>query len=313
MTLSRGNFIGAAAAFAATPLAAAAADPVVSVGTIPTDVSAVVNYALDLGYFKDVGLDVRLTTLTSGPVVATAVAGGAVDVGAANVGSLAVARARGVPIRVFAPAGLADAHATGDIIAVLKDSPIQTAADLNNKTIGIVAVKTMQHAAVLLWIDRHGGDSKSVKFIEIPFPEMFVALQSHRVDAILPDEPFTTMMSAHVRSLGNQWSAMREPFLIFGFFATENWLNAHPDLATKFSSAIIRAARWANGHRSESALILARYTKIDPKIASRMGRTTYGTSLDASMIQPVVENLVRYGLLEKPIDASDLLWHPSGR
>ncbi len=189
--MDRRAFLGAASALAVVPAVGRAADlAVVNVGTIPTDVSAVVNYALELGYFKDVGLDVRITTLTSGPVVATAVAGGSVDVGAANVGSLTVARARGVPLRVFAPAGLADAAATGDIIAVLKDSPIQTASDLNNKTIGIVAVKTMQHAAVMLWIDRHGGDSKTVKFVEIPFPEMSVALTSRRVDAVLPDEPF---------------------------------------------------------------------------------------------------------------------------
>jgi NitT/TauT family transport system substrate-binding protein len=311
MRYLRRDFLASAVAFAALPAAARAADlPVVNVGTIPTDVSAVVNYALDLGYFKDAGLDVRLTTLTSGPVVANAVAGGSLDVGAANVGSLTVARSRGVPLRVFAPAGMADSAATGDIIAVLKDAPIQSAADLNGKTIGIVAVKTMQHAAVLLWIDRDGGDSKTVKFVEIPFPEMYVALQGHRVDAVLPDEPFTTMMRANVRSLGNQWSAMHEPFLIFGFFSTEQWLAAHPDLAAKFSSAILRAAKWANGHRKDSAEILVRYTKVDPAIASTMGRSTYGTALEASMIQPIVENLVRYGMLEKPVDANDLIWRP---
>ncbi len=167
----RATFLaGTAAVLCAFPLAARAA-AAVSAGTIPSDVSGVLVYGIDRGSFKNAGIDVTLTSLTSGPVVANAVAGGSIDIGAANVGSLCVARSRGVPFKIIAPAGIADEAASGDIIAVPVGSPIKTASDLNGKTVGIVALKTMQHAAALAWIDKHGGDSKSVKFIEVPFPK----------------------------------------------------------------------------------------------------------------------------------------------
>jgi len=281
MTLSRRTLLAAGAAIAMARPAAlhAQALAVVKVGIIPSDTDAVVSYAAELGYFKNNGLDVQVMMLTSGPTVVNAVVGGSVDIGAANVGSLLIARSRGLPVKLIAPAGVADRNSVGDIIAVRKDSPIRTAADLNGKTMGIIALKTMQHAAVLLWLDRHGADSKTVKFVEILTPEMGAALEAGRVDAIIPNEPFTTMFRPNVRILANQWDSMRLPFMVFGLFATESWLQSHTDQAQRFAKAITETATWANGHRRETADILVKTTKVDPQIASTMGRTTYGTTL----------------------------------
>jgi ABC-type nitrate/sulfonate/bicarbonate transport system substrate-binding protein len=96
-TASRGAFLAGAAALAALPTISQAApgDPiVVRAGTIPADVAAVVEYARDLGYFKNAGLDVEIQIMQSGPVIAPAVIGGSLDVGAANTGSLAGAVCR---------------------------------------------------------------------------------------------------------------------------------------------------------------------------------------------------------------------------
>lgn len=309
-SIHRAGFLaGTAAALSAPQLAARGAETtLINAGTIPSDVSSVLVYGIDRGAFKRAGLDIVLTTLTSGPVVANAVAGGSLDVGAANVGSLCVARSRGVPFKIFAPAGIADEAANGDIIAVRTDSPIKTAADLTGKTVGIVALKTMQHAAALAWIDKHGGDSKSVKFIEVPFPEMGAALDTHRVDAALPTEPFTTSLRSHVRSIGLQWDAMKMPFPIFAFFATETWLAAHGDAAATFASVIRQTAVWANAHRKETAVMLAKFAHLDPQIAATMGRSTFGTTLDAGSIQQIVDIQVKYGMMAKPIDPADLIW-----
>jgi NitT/TauT family transport system substrate-binding protein len=291
--------------------ARAAGLTVVNVGTLPSDVSAVVVYASDRGTFSTAGLDVRLTTFNSGPVIANAVVGGALDIGAANVGSLCVARSRGVPLKIIAPAGIADSNATGDIIAVSKDSPIKSAADLNGKTIAIVAVKTMQHAAVLAWIDQRGGDSKSVKFIEIPFPEMGAALTSHRVDAAVPAEPFTTAIRPDTRSIGHEWDAMKMPLPIFAFFATEAWLAGHADAAVTFAKAIHQSAVWANAHRRDTATMLVKFAGVDPELADTMGRSTYGTApIDASMLESIIDIQVKYGIMAAPIDPADLIWKP---
>lgn len=310
----RSTFLAGTAALALAPRALRAADlTVVHAGTIPVDVSAVVEYASTLGYFKDAGLDVQIQVMQSGPVIAPAVIGGTLDVGASNIASIAAARERGLPLKFFAPAALATPQTTTDQVIVTKDSSIKSAADLNGKTVGIVAMKTMQDAAFRLWIDKHGGDSKTIKMIEIPFPSMVAALDAGRVDAAIPSEPFTSMSAATDRGLGGVYGSMPGPFLVFGFFATETWLATNPDVAVRFAGAIHRAALWANGHPKESAVMLAAFTHLDPSVAAAMGRAVYATSLDPAMLQPVLDNAIRYGMLDKPMDANDLIWHPPAK
>jgi NitT/TauT family transport system substrate-binding protein len=307
--LSRQTFVaGAAAALAAVPLIGRAADPVViRAGTIPADVTAVITYAANLGYFKNAGLDVQISMMQSGPVIAPAVIGGSLDVGAANVGSISGAHERGLPLLIFAPGAAETPASATDVIMVKTDSPIKTAADMNGKTFAIVATKTIQHAAVLQWVDKHGGDSKSLKFIEVPFPEMLGALDAGRVDVAIPSEPFTSIGRPTHRTFANVYSSM-PPFMIFGFFATQTWLDANAGVAMRFAGAIRQAAVWANAHPRDSATMLAAFMKLDPAVAATMARATYATSLEASAIQPGIDVMVQYGFLQKPMDAADVIW-----
>jgi NitT/TauT family transport system substrate-binding protein len=315
-TITRSAFVAGAAALAVAPstLLAAPGDlAVIRAGTIPADVSAVITYADDLGYFKEAGLDVEISLFNSGPVIAPAVIGGTLDVGAANIASIAAARERGLPLKFFAPASIATQNTLTDPVMVRKDSPIKTPAELNGKTVAIVAMKTMQHAAFLLWVDKHGGDSKSIKMIEIPFPEMITALDTSRVDAAIPSEPFASMGLAANKILGSVYASLPATILVFGFFATDSWLQTHPDLAVKFAGAIRKAAIWANAHPKESALMLTKFTKVDPAVAAAMTRAVYATSLDPAQLQPVLDNAVHYGMLDKPLDANELIWKPPAK
>jgi NitT/TauT family transport system substrate-binding protein len=250
--------------------------------------------------------------MQSGPIIANAVISGSLQVGASNIASLANARENGLLVKVFAPAGMASPKTMTDVLMVRPDSPIKTIADLNGKTVAINATKTMQDAAFRLWIDKHGGDSTTIKLIEIPFPSMLAALDSGRVDAAIPSEPFTSEGLATNRVLGGVYGSMPGPILVFGFFATDAWLGANPDLAVKFAGAIHKAALWANSHPKDSAAMLVALSKLDPSVAATMQRAQYATSLDPAIIQPVLDNAVRYGMLAKPMLASDLIWHPPG-
>jgi len=34
------------------------------------------------------------------------------------------------------------------------------------------------------------------------------------------------------------------------------------------------------------------------------------TAIDPAQIKPVIDLMVKYGLLDKPVDANDLIWRP---
>ena len=101
--------VTAAVVMAVVALFAAPAHPqanaTLRIATTPIDLGAQALYANDLGFFKRAGLDVDLSVLTSGSVVASAVAGGSIDIGQANIVALAAAHASGLPFAIVAPAG----------------------------------------------------------------------------------------------------------------------------------------------------------------------------------------------------------------
>ncbi len=312
MSANRATFLAGAATLAAFPALAARADElVVKTGLIPADIGAAAEFARELGYFRDAGLNVEIEIMQSGPAIAPAVVGGSLSVGAMNSGSLAAAHQRGLPLLFFAPAATTPPASLANAILVRSDGPIHAAADLNGKTVGIVAVKTLEHACMLLWVDKHGGDSKTLKFAELPYAEMATALQTQRIDACLSSEPFATLNHGPTRILAGVFAAMPRPFLSYGYFATEAWLTANADAAAKYAAAIHRAAVWANGHKRESGQMVATLTKLDPALVASMARTLYATTLEAAAIQPAVDVMVTYGMLPSTIDASTLIWKPA--
>jgi NitT/TauT family transport system substrate-binding protein len=284
----------------------------VRVGALPTDGTSVVFDAKEMGFFERAGLDVEITTMSSGPTIAAAVAGGALDIGVANVATVAQARARGLPMRFIAPSSVADPSTMTDIVMVAKDSPIRSGADLNGKIIAINGLKDLQQISASAWVDKHGGDSKTLKFIELPIPQMAAALEAHRVDAALVVEPFVTVAKGlgQGKVIGDVLDGVGSRYMITGWFALDPWLDAHRDTAQRFVTALRAAADWANTHHRESAAILVKNSKMSADLVDVMARARFGTVLDPAALNPVLDGAVKYGVLDAKPDVNDMIWHP---
>ena len=301
----------AALAFVERPAARGAAAPAtLNVVVIPTDSAAQVFYAQDLGLFKAAGLDVHISTMTSSPPIIAALAGGGADIGNSVVGSAVAARSRGVAVSFLAPAGLwLSTSPTGQLV-VLKDAPIHVAADFSGKTIAVTGLADLTYYAAKAWLDKTGGSSANVKFVELPEPEMVPALKQHRVDGAILIEPFVAAAADDVTAIAPADDEVAKRFLATGWLASDAWLQAHPDLAARYAAVMKQTAEWANAHHKESAAILLRYTKLTPEIAAKMTRATYGTVLDPSLMQPVIDNAAKYGNFPRIVTASELIWAP---
>jgi NitT/TauT family transport system substrate-binding protein len=311
---TRISFIGRAAAAATSAIAvpsiisAAPAIPL-KVSAFPIDPEGVIFFAKDLGYFDDAGLDVTITPSGSGGAqTMAAIISGDLDIAVTDPTIVAAAHLHGVNFKYIAPAAIAAPDTRTDTILVLTDSKILKASDLNGKTIGTVSLKGLQQIIGMAWVDKHGGDSKTLKFLPLGFTEMLPALQQGRVDAVLTTEPFVDASKSFARQMGNVLDGVANRYLILGFFADDDWLVKHADAAVRFATAMKRSAVWAKSHQSDSAKILLKYSKLDPAIAMTMPRAVYGETLDASLVQPVIDASVRYGILDKTFPASEIVW-----
>ena len=296
--------VSAAGRAADAPLA------VINLINLPADNSAEVYYAQELGYFKDAGLDVRITGMTNSGAIIAALAGGGGDIGNAVVGSVADARGKGIPILYIAPAGLYDSASPTAALVTAKGSPITKAAQLDGKVVAVSGLNDLTYFATRAWIDQNGGHSASVKFIELPFPAMIAAVAQRRVDAAYDIEPFLTAGAADVHILARAAGSVAKRYQATGWIASESWLQSHADVALRFGTAIHRTAIWANAHHKESAQILLKYLKLDPTIVDRMNRVPYAVTLETRLVQPPIDTAAKY-TGQAPVSANSLIWAPA--
>jgi NitT/TauT family transport system substrate-binding protein len=269
-------------------------------------------YAQAEGFFKRAGLDVEITTLANGNVVGTALAGGTGDIGVSNLVQIAAATEHGVPLTVIAGAGMYSTRAASTALCVSKSSPIKTAKDLEGKTIAVAALNDQTSVALRKWLTEHGADYTKVHYIEMGYPEMIASLSARRIDAAMLAEPFqTAARSGDARLFAKPFDSIAPEFNIGVWATTRTWAKAHPDLVKKFAAAIYATAQWANTHHAETAQILAKTAKADPKMMNGMIRAIQSTNLTVAHLQPPLDFAYQFHLLSQKIDAADLIWDPN--
>jgi len=271
----------------------------IKLGIIPIEAGAEPFYAADMGFFKKHGLNVEMQTMQNGSSIAAAVAGGSLDVGFADTISIASAHARGLPFIFLAPALLNSYTAPTLALLVKGSGPIHDAKDLNGKTIAVNGINNITMVPFEAWIDRSGGNSKSVKWVEIPIPAQNDAVATGKVDGATIGEPFITFgVDKGLRALYMEKNAIAPRYVLSGFMTTKQWAAKNPDVAARFIAAIKEAAQWANADHSASAAILAKYTKIPLPVVERMKRGQFAENLLVSDYQPVIDAAAKYDVLK---------------
>jgi NitT/TauT family transport system substrate-binding protein len=309
-------FVGAAlllasVALAGEPVRAQSALQRLNIALVPSDTAAQVYYAVDLGLFSRAGILAEITPMNSGPAIAAGVASGALDIGFSNFVSLSSAHERGLPFTMVAPANLSITGApTVGILSVTKVSTVRSGKDLNGKTVAVDGLNTVAMLGVRNWIDDTGGDSSSVKFVELSFGEMPEALKTGRVDAAsmnLTADPQLGLPADPLRMLAPVFDALAPKFTFSAWFSTKDWVNAHADLAKKFAGIMRESAIWANAHHKESAAILAKYLKQAPAQIEGVTRVVYGTDFSPQLIQPSIDLAAKYGSIKKSFPATEFI------
>jgi NitT/TauT family transport system substrate-binding protein len=281
-----------AGAFAARP--ARAADTM-RLAAPALDATALMFYANDQNFFKNAGLSVDLQAMANGEAVTLAIAGGAVDIGCSEAVSLILAYRKGVPLTLIASGGVQTLKAPTGLLFARNDLKATTGADFNGKTIAVVGLNGFAQYGTQNWIDKNGGDSKTVKFIQLAGGQIGIALQDGRVDGAFVPEPFVSAVRKVAQPVANSMAAIAPQFVSSAHFTTLPYAKAHVDEIRKFQSAMSKAADWSNANPDQTALILERVARVSPEVVNASVRAHYGATLDPATVQPLIDIAAKYG------------------
>jgi NitT/TauT family transport system substrate-binding protein len=301
----------AAAACLLAPGAAAQAQelPLIRIAASTNDSTTPAIYAIKAGLFKNAGLNVELTAMNSGAAVASAVAGSAIQIGNSSLLNLIEAHVKHVPFTLVGTSAMIDPSVLYGALVVKKDSPIRTGRDLNGKTIAVPALQDFDWVSARAWIDQNGGDSSTVRFIELSSAASLQAVVDGRIDTTILAVPTLTqgMDTGSLRVLGNAFEAIAKRYIYIGWFTTQDYATKNRDVVERFSRVMHDAAVYCNAHHAETADLIVQFAKLDPKIAAHMQRVTFAENLTPSLIQPLIDVAAKYKAIDKGFDASELI------
>jgi NitT/TauT family transport system substrate-binding protein len=308
---SRGSFLALAGTAVVMPAYARAADLVpIKMAGVPEDSATTVLYAVQSGLFKPYGLDVDMESQHNGPSVMSGVVGNSYQIGKSSTPPLIAAFSKGLAFTIIMPAGIYDSRGPIAALLVKNDSPVKKAADLNGMAIAVGALNDIHSLALLAWMDKNGGDISSIKFLEIPIAEIPIAIKQGRVVAGSVNEPVLSaaLEDTTLRSVAHHFDAIAPRFMYTAWFTTSTYADANPSVVKSVSAVMKRAASYVNTHHAATADMIAKFTSLEPAQVAKMTRVEQGTSLDPKLLQPVIDTMLKYKTLAKPIDARDIMF-----
>jgi NitT/TauT family transport system substrate-binding protein len=300
------SLLAAAPAVGAPQIVRAQARPL-RLGAAINDSYAESYFGNDAGIFARNGLDVEVSAFPNAQAIIQAVSGGAIDLGMADMIQIANASAHGLDYAFFAGGSLYRTEAPSTLFCVSRNSPIRTAKDLEGQTVAVTALASISSICVTEWLRRNGADITKVKLFEMPFSPMAPALARGTVAAAFIAEPFYHNAKDDLRVLASTYDTIAKQFYIGAWFAPREWLTKNAATAKRLTTAIYQTAAWANTHRDETAVTLNKVSKIDLETIKGMTRSSWGTSLDLALMQPILDIAARYNAIEKPTAAAQLV------
>jgi NitT/TauT family transport system substrate-binding protein len=302
--------VAAAAALESTRPFAAAQTPIhVRAGAAANDFATPLLYGLDSGMFREAGIEVDLQLISNGTAVAAALAGNAIDLGIVSLFAVVNAHARGVPLTLVAGSNLYLTAVPTVGVLVLADGPIHGPADLSGKTVSSSALNDILAVGMKGWVDRSGGHSDSMQFVELTGTQIASALDTGRVAAAAATNPTLASLVAtgKYRDLGDPSIGIAPQFLATAWISTTDYVQKNPSTVRAFVAVLNKAAAYANTHAAQTAPVLAKYSGLELATVQHMTRARFETGLDPKEIQPVIDAAARYRVITKGFDARDII------
>jgi NitT/TauT family transport system substrate-binding protein len=271
----------AAAAPAAPPTPA-----VIRIG-LPTGKTSFANIdvvvAQELGLFKQQGLDVSIQNFDSGVKVVQAVVANDVAIGGASIEPVVNASVAGGNVAIIGT------YANRLTVSMVTPKTIASAADLRGKSAGIQDVGAFREVMTRMVLESARLTAKDVHYIPVSAPGYIQGLISGQIhSAILQTEQAMEILARDARFHVLVDLHEVEPNYFYGtYFVSKPWLEKHPDLASRFLTALTQAHRWMYQNRTDTVRIAAEATGFNAGVIDK----TYEVLLVRNRVFPVNDGL----------------------
>ena len=208
--------------------------------------------AEQLGYFKDEGLEIKISDFAGGAAALRAVVGGSAEVVSGAYEHTISLQGKKQYFRAFALQGRLPQIALG--VSKAKAAGVKSLKDLKGMKIGVSAPGSSTHNLVKQLLTKAGLDpSKDVSIVGVGVGAgVIAAMKSGQIDAVSNVDPMMTKLEldgdvkiiADTRSVKGTQEVWGAPLPAGCLYAPEEFVRKHPNVAQALASAIVRADKW---------------------------------------------------------------------
>ena len=205
-------------------------------------------------------------------------------------------------------------HRDGSTVMVRKDLPARSLQDLVGRTFAIPSKYSNQNLVIRKLMADEGIDPATIRFVEMPPPDMPGALATRAIDAYFIGEPHAAR--AELDGSGRVLYHAKDiwpRFISCVLVVTEDLIAQKPAVVRDLVRGIAESGEWAERHRVEAAAVVAPYFRQDEKLIRYVltqppDRVSYRmlTPQDEEM-QQIADMGFKAGILERHLDVRDLV------
>ena len=303
----------------------------INVEAVPTADEAGLYLASDLGYFRQEGLNVKISITGGGELALPDLSSGKADLVVGNYVSFVRAQIEHrADLRIIANGSLMQPG--NQALYVMPDSKIKTVTNLAAHPGGhkaVIGVNTLNNIGSLLigsLLQDNGYKLDDVTLVPPtgagnPFALLLGELAHHKIDAAWLPEPFATVAEQNfgAEKLADFDQGSMLNFPIGAYIGTSTWVTAHPNTIAAFLRALQKGQQLADTDRGQVEQSLIKNTLLPTgtpqdqalQIASLMTLNSYPLIMDVSTMQRVPDAMFEFGLINQQYKIRNMIqWEP---
>lgn len=288
---------------------------VVRIGVLPTSGIAPLHLGVKKGFFAEHGIKIETQIAAGGAAIVPAVVSGDLDVGYGASVSSAIARAKGLPIKIVSQGIIGAKNADNSInkVVVRGSGDIKSPKDLEGKTVAVNTLGSVAEILIKAVLEKSDVDISNVEFIEIPLPEMLQALEDGQADAVWATEPFLSQAEAEgQRALFSMDAEFAPNASLASYFTSEKFISENTDVVSRLAEAVDESLAYAQEHPDEVRDVIGTYLDIPEEAIKSMTLPVWGPEMHADTIRMQMRHAAKYGLIEQQPDMNELIYDRAG-
>lgn len=276
--------------------ASAAELTTVRVAALPIAESGALWAAIDEGIFAEYGLEIEVVPAQGGAQAIPALLSGDIQfaIGQPFGPFRADLQDLGVVIVGDYANSLADGQDVNAVVA-LGDAGIATPKDLSGKKVAVNSLGAAGDLTIRAAVDADGGDSSTIEFVEVAFPEAKAQLDAGTIDAAWVPDPFRgAIVGAGGVSVVSPYQAVIPGLTVLTNITTQKLIDEDPELVADYSAAMAEALAFAAENEDAVRAAIATGLEIPAEAVAGITLPTFTWELDRESLNTLADLAVEY-------------------